>query len=218
MYTEDELLALSGLQHLSFCSRQWALIHLENLWADNFDTVHGNLFHEHAHLSGYSIKKNVLSERSMSLICYRLGLSGYADIVEFIEDDTGGFTNNGKTYTIIPIEYKVGKPKVEDWDRIQVCAQALCLEEMFSCNITEGALFYGKTRRRERLMLDQNIRDKVESLSVLMHEIFMSQKTPCVQKNSNCKRCSLIDICLPESHSNDPVMYWQKEGLTFIEG
>ena len=124
MYDDDELLSLSGLQHIAYCERQWALIHLEQMWDESYDTVRGALFHERVHLEGYSAAKGVRSERGYRLVSRRLGIAGIADVVEFVE---GG---DGIEGLVRPVEYKVGKPKIEAWDRIQVCAQALCLEEM----------------------------------------------------------------------------------------
>ena len=213
MYTDDDLLGLAGLQHLAFCERQWALIHLECQWADSYDTARGDIFHERAHLEGYSSRKSVRSERGLRLVSYRLGLSGIADIVEFIEDDQGVVLDGGGCCRLMPVEYKVGKPKIEDWDRIQVCAQALCLEEMFGCLIPEGCLFYGETRRRERIVLDDSLRDKVENLTQRMHQLFESQAMPRAIRSSHCKRCSLMDICLPEMFSAKAAEYWEAEGF-----
>ena len=201
MYDEDDLLALSGLQHIAYCERQWALIHIEGQWADSYDTVRGDLFHERAHTEGYSTSRGVKAVRSMRVVSRRLGIAGVADIVEFSD----GVPPAG---LVCPVEYKVGKPKVEDWDRLQVCAQALCLEEMFGCHVDEGALFYGETRRRERVVLDGELRCCVESLAYRMHELFASGFTPLGQKGPKCRRCSLVDVCLPEAFGCDVDVYW----------
>lgn len=201
MYDGDDLLALSGLQQLAYCERQWALVHIEGQWADSYDTVRGDLFHERAHTEGYSTARGVKAVRSMRVVSRALGIAGVADIVEF---------SNGEPPTglVCPVEYKVGKPKVEDWDRLQVCAQALCLEEMLGCRIGEGALFYGETRRRERVVLDEDVRSRVEALARRMHELFDSGSTPLGQKGSKCRRCSLADVCLPEALGRDVGVYW----------
>lgn len=206
MYYEDDLLALSGLQHIAYCERQWALIHIEGQWADSYDTVRGDLFHERAHTEGYSTVRGVKAVRSMRVVSRTLGIAGVADIVEF---------SNGElpTRLVCPVEYKVGKPKVEDWDRLQVCAQALCLEEMFGCRIGEGALFYGETRRRERVVLDEDVRSRVETLVRRMHELFDSGSTPLGRKGSKCRRCSLADVCLPEALGRDIGTYWTGRSL-----
>lgn len=201
MYDEDNLLALSGLQHIAYCERQWALIHIESQWADSYDTVRGDLFHERVHTEGYAAARGVRAVRAMRVTSRRLGIVGVADIVEFSNEDS-------TTRFVRPVEYKVGKPKVEDWDRLQVCAQALCLEEMFDCVIEEGALFYGETRRRERFVLDEVLRSRVEELTGRMHELFAAGFTPHATKSLKCRRCSLVDICLPEALGCDVDTYW----------
>ncbi len=217
MYADEELLALSGLQHLAYCERQWALIHLEQQWADNLDTVRGELFHERADTKGYSSNKGVYAIRSLRLVSYRLGITGVADIVEFVKDNQGVVVERFGCCSLVPIEYKVGKPKIEEWDRLQVCAQALCLEEMFNCSIGEGALFYGKTRHREKVPLKSQLREQVVQLSQRMHELFDMQKTPQANKTQRCRRCSLGDLGLPESGDAKVRAYWQSEGFLLGE-
>lgn len=212
-YTDDELLMLSGLQHVAFCKRQWALIHLEKQWRENYHTARGEVFHERAHLAGYSTSGSVRSMRAVKLVSYRLGLRGEADVVEFWEDDGGGWAKNGKRYSVRPVEYKVGKAKSEDWDRVQVCAQALCLEEMYDCTVDEGVLFYGKTRRREVVPLSPSLRARVEEAANEIHELFEARKTPNPTKLSRCSRCSLNDICMPKATAFRVESYWKKEGL-----
>ncbi|MEG0016886.1 MAG: CRISPR-associated protein Cas4 [Raoultibacter sp.] len=202
MYDDGDLLALSGLQHLAYCERQWALIHIEQQWADSFDTVRGDLFHERVHTEGYTAVRGVRAERGVRLASRRLGIAGVADIVEF--------SSGGDCLTVRPVEYKVGKAKIEDWDRFQVCAQALCLEEMYGCTVGEGALFYGETRRREAVLLDGSLKSEVERLSMRMHELFDAQRTPRAVKGAKCRRCSLADICLPEISEHDAVSYWNE--------
>lgn len=209
MYSDEELLMLSGLQHLSFCERQWALIHLEQNWTDSYDTARGDIFHERVHLEGFSSSKGVVSIRSMMLTSYKLGLSGIADIVEFTKEEKGAVLYKGVPHNIFPVEYKVGNPKKENWDRIQVCAQAICLEEMFDCSIAEGFLFYGKTRRRESIDLDSSLRQLVVDCASRMHFLFEKRETPKAARDNRCKRCSLQDICLPRSSERSPKLYWK---------
>lgn len=201
MYDEDDLLALSGLQHIAYCERQWALIHIEGQWADSYDTVRGDLFHERVHTVGYTADRGVRAVRGMRVASRRLGIAGVADIVEFSQEGSAA-------RSICPVEYKVGKPKVEDWDRLQVCAQALCLEEMFSCSIRAGALFYGETRRRERFELDEPLRLRVKELAERMRGLFEAGQTPLAEEGPKCRRCSLADICLPEALGRDVDAYW----------
>ena len=198
MYEDDELLALSGLQHIAYCERQWALIHVERIWEENADTVRGEHFHERVDTSGFTTLRGVRAERSVRVISRRLGLYGVADIVEYGDD--GG--------VIGPVEYKVGKPKASDWDRLQVAAQAMCLEEMEGAHIAVGSLFYGETRRRESVQITDGLRTRVESLSKDMHRLFNRGITPLVAAGPKCRRCSLRDACLPEAMDKDVGGYW----------
>ena len=204
MYHDDELLALSGLQHLAYCERQWGLIHLEQIWADSSDTLRGNYFHERVDTIGYISAKNVRAERSVRLVSHSLGIYGIADIVEYGVGDTNPF--------IRPVEYKVGKPKIEDWDRLQLVAQSLCLEEMYDVIIPEGHLFYGETRRQEHVEITTVLRDKVTTLAMRMHELIAMGTTPQIGKNPKCYRCSLADECLPAVCNLDGHNYWLQNG------
>lgn len=201
MYGEDDLLALSGLQHIAYCERQWALIHIEGQWADSYDTVRGDLFHERVHAEGYAAARGVRAVRAMYVTNRRLGIAGIADIVEFSE-------KGSVSRLVRPVEYKVGKPKVDDWDRLQVCAQTLCLEEMLGLAIEEGALFYGETRRRECIKIDKALRLRAETLAARMHDLFAVGHTPRAVKGPKCRRCSLADVCLPEVFAGDINAYW----------
>lgn len=201
MYEDDELLALSGLQHAAYCERQWALIHIEQIWADSSDTVRGEFFHARADAPGYSCRRGVRSERGVRLVSYRLGLYGVADIVEYYESGN---------QLVMPVEYKVGKPKAEDWDRLQVAAQAMCLEEMEGVHVSVGALFYGETRRRETVIIDEGIRDRVRELSQRIHGLYSEQCTPAPTFSSKCRRCSLHNECLPELSGRDVHSYWME--------
>lgn len=207
MFSEDDLLDLSGLQHLSYCPRQWALIHLDSIWAENLYTIRGVLFHERAHTDGYTVEHGVVADRGMYVRSLELGISGIADIVEHPIDEPA---------KLVPVEYKVGKPKTEDWDRIQVCAQAICLEEMFGGEIEEGALFYGKIRRRERIPFSSELRERVTSLCWKMHAIFESGVLPKAELSGKCKRCSLADVCMPESSSVSAAEYWNEAGERLV--
>lgn len=206
MHADDALLPLSGLQHIAYCERQWALIHLEQIWDESYDTVRGSLFHERVHLEGYSAAKGVRSERGYRLASRSLGISGIADVVEFAGGDAA-------EVSVRPVEYKVGNPKIEEWDRIQVCAQALCLEEMLGCAIEQGDLFYGATRRREHVVLDECLRERVADLACRMHELFDRGETPRAVRGPKCRRCSLADSCLPEQFDHDTASYWKEAGF-----
>lgn len=160
-YKEEDYLMLSGIQHFSFCRRQWALIHIEQQWDENLRTVEGNLFHRKAH-DGYSSekRKNVIISRGMPVFSRTMGVSGICDIVEFHRDDRNGIHLYGREgmYRVYPVEYKKGQPKEDEADILQMAAQAMCLEEMLACSIEKGYLFYGEIRRRIEVPLEETIR------------------------------------------------------------
>ncbi|BFK07514.1 CRISPR-associated protein Cas4 [Faecalimonas umbilicata] len=199
-YAEDDYLMLSGIQHFKFCRRQWALIHIEQQWAENVHTVVGELMHKKAH-DPYLVEKRkyLLVARSLPIASRKMGISGECDVVEFHRCEDGiklhGHRGN---YSVYPIEYKKGKPKLTEEDRLQLAAQAMCLEEMFSTDIPEGALFYGETRRREAVEITEDLRQEVRNMFREMHQYFERKYTPKVKYSKSCTACSLKDICLPK--------------------
>ena len=199
MYREEDYLMLSGLQHFAFCRRQWALIHIEQQWAENFRTADGRLMHERAHDSDFREKRgDIIITRAMQVASAELGISGECDIVEF-HRSADGIRVNGLdgTYQVIPVEYKRGKPKEDDCDAVQLCAQAMCLEEMLCCVIPQAYLYYGETRRRQTVPLDDALRQKTKDMLAEMHALYRRQHTPKVKRTKACNACSLKDICLP---------------------
>ena len=193
-YREDEYLMLSGIQHFTFCRRQWALIHTEQQWEENVHTVIGELMHKKVH------DPSVKEKRKDTILVRALPISsGECDLVEFhkCEDGITLFGHRG-LYSVFPVEYKKGKPKVTDEDKLQLAAQAMCLEEMFSTTISEGALFYGETRRRENITFSQQMRDKVKEIFQEMHQYYERGYTPKVKKSKACQACSLKEICIPK--------------------
>jgi len=196
MYAEDELLPLSGLQHLVFCERQWGLIHIEQQWEENRLTAEGRVLHERAHEGGTETRPGVVTARGLHLRSFRLGLTGQADVVEFETDGTG--RPGGVPHLV---EYKRGRPKADGCDEVQLCAQALCLEEMLKVAIGGGALFYGTTRRRKEVVFDAGLRTRTEALARRMHELFAARATPGALYAKKCDRCSLYDRCLPRTVS-----------------
>lgn len=199
MYPEEDYLMLSGIQHFAFCRRQWALIHIEQQWAENYRTADGRLMHHHAHDGNFREKRgDVIITRAMKIASAELGISGECDVVEFhrVQD---GIALNGLdgTYQVIPIEYKRGQAKADDSDAVQLCAQAMCLEEMLCCEIPQAYLYYGETRRRQTIILDMALREKTSGMIAEMHELFRRQHTPKVKRTKACNACSLKDICLP---------------------
>jgi CRISPR-associated exonuclease Cas4 len=187
---EQEMLPLSGLQHLAFCPRQWALIHLEQAWAENRLTAEGKLLHERVDLPGQSRRDAVRSVRGMWLESRRLALTGRADLVEFRPEPW-------------PVEYKRGKRKPNDCDLVQLCAQALCLEEMLATTIAAGAIFYGDPRRRLEVTFTPELRLRTEQLAATMHDLYRRRHTPPAQPGPWCRSCSLVDVCLPEATASE---------------
>lgn len=202
-YNDEDLLMLSGIQHIAFCERQWALIHVEQQWVENRLTVEGN--HLHAIVDDplmMNQRNNIVTLRSVSLISRKLGFYGYSDVVEMHKSETSENSIVHPDYkgfwTLYPIEYKRGKPKKNEIDEVQLCAQAMCLEEMYNLCIREGCLYYGETRRREVVIFDLDLRSKVEEYSKMMHYLYKNAITPLPKYKSHCKSCSLYDICLPK--------------------
>ena len=188
MYSESDYLLLSGLQHLRFCPRQCALIHIEQQWSENFFTAAGRVQHEKVHGATAESRKTVKTERNLKIASALLGVTGCTDAVEFYFD--------GK---IIPIEYKHGKPKENTSDEVQLCAQVICLEEMLECTIDEGALFYFKIRRRIPLPITDELRKETIELAERFHRFVADGKTPAALYSRQCESCSFIDECFPES-------------------
>jgi len=192
MYTEDDLLPLSALQHLLFCERQCALIHLEQAWSENVFTAEGKIMHErvddqNARRHGDDLR----IEYALPLRSLRLGLSGKADVMEFHKTDDGAWIP-------FPVEYKRGKPKSEPWDEVQLCAQAVCMEEMRGASVPCGALFYGETRHRHDVEFTPALRLRMEEAAIRLHELFASGKTPqAVYEKQKCQNCSLFKQCVP---------------------
>jgi CRISPR-associated exonuclease Cas4 len=270
MFTEDDLLPISSLQHLMFCERQWALIHLEGVWEENRLTAEGRVMHERVHEVESESRGDVRIARGLRVRSLRLGLTGQCDVVEFrkksevrsqesesnnanhedteaakdsqiqlktIDNGDTGSTGDGKSEFEIselrfmkcdhrdtgstgennpefeisgvhvksqhsipyPIEYKRGKPKRDRCDEVQLCAQAVCLEEMLGVNVSEGALFYGKTRRRYDVAFDARLRAETERLAARLHELFDAGVTPRAQYEKKCDNCSLIGVCMPKT-------------------
>lgn len=196
---EEDFLQLSGLQHFSFCRRQWALIHIEQQWAENLRTTDGHILHEKAHDHSAREKRgDLIITRDMNIHSTTLGVSGNCDVVEFHRGEKGiplpGQTGLWQPY---PVEYKRGSPKTADADRLQLCAQSMCLEEMLCCDIPEAALYYGQTHRREVVDLDAELRQKVRTHLEEMHSLYRRSHTPKVRPTKSCNACSLKELCLP---------------------
>lgn len=206
-YDEDDLLLLSGLQHLLFCERQWGLIHIEQQWSENRLTAEGRVLHERAHQAGAENRPGIRIARSLRLRSLRLGLSGQADVVEFHSSEAGvALPDCEGLWRPFPVEYKRGKPKRDAYDEVQLCAQALCLEEMFGGGITGGALYYGEPRRRFEIPFTTELRILTETLAERMHQLYATGQTPAAVYEPKCDSCSLIAICMPRLLAKPPAV------------
>ncbi|MCB1237254.1 MAG: CRISPR-associated protein Cas4 [Verrucomicrobiae bacterium] len=183
---------MSALQHLLFCERQCALIHSERLWAENRLTAEGRVLHDKAHDGPDETRDGIRIVRGLHLHSATLGIHGVADVVEFHRP-----TEPGATSLPVPVEYKRGRPKRDDCDRVQLCAQALCLEEMLGVEISRGHLFYGRNRRRQTVEFDAGLRDTTLAAIRRLHELLESGETPPAAREPKCDACSLLDLCLP---------------------
>jgi len=225
MYAEDDLLPISGLQHLAFCPRQCALIHIERLWEENRLTAEGRVLHERVHSDENETRNDVRIVRGLRIVSRRLGLSGIADVVEFhrLSDDrltpnhvprqessaTESDARSGcrlpdisGTWLPYPVEYKRGRPKKDDSDTVQLCAQAICLEEAFGVTIDRGMLFYGQTRRRVSVAFDQNLRARTTEMAMKFHKLVEEARIPAAKYSRACKNCSLLADCQPNSRKS----------------
>ena len=195
----DEPLMISALQHFVFCRRQWALIHVEQLWKDNVRTVEGNMMHQRAHDEKQIEKRpGLITMRGLRVHSRRLNVTGICDVVEFRQQEDGislpGYEGHWQPY---PVEYKRGRPKTHDADELQLCAQAMCLEEMLLCSVPEGSLYYGEPRRRTGVAFSTDMRQRVETLLAEMHQHMQRGYTPRPRQTKSCQACSLRDLCLP---------------------
>ena len=204
--SEDDFLMLSGIQHMAFCERQWALIHIEQVWAENVRTVEGQHLHERADDPFEDeTRKTLRTVRAMPLISKKLGLRGIADVVEFhqykkedfIEGKMCCLEGRNGWWRPSPVEYKRGRPKKDDRDAVQLCAQAMALEEMMQISIDSGFLFYGETKHRELIQLDDVLRLHTIELASRMHQFIREGTTPKATKGKRCSQCSLVEQCQP---------------------
>lgn len=200
MYSEEDYLMLSGIQHFAFCRRQWAIIHIEQQWNENYRTTAGELMHKKAHDEGSFEKRgDLLIIRGLRISSRELGVSGQCDVVEFHQNEKGielfGYDGN---WNPIPVEYKHGTAKDNNADELQLCAQAICLEEMFLTKIPEGYLYYGENRRRIHVDITDTLREEVRELIKEMHDLFKRGYTPNVKPTKQCRACSLENLCIPK--------------------
>ena len=200
MTMDEEFLMISGIQHFIFCRRQWALIHVEQLWNDNLRTVEGEIIHEKCHDESFvETRKDLLTCRGMRIFSKRLNVSGQTDVVEFKRSKNGVnlFGHEG-LWQPCPIEYKRGKPKEDLSDILQLCTQVICLEEMLFCDIAEGYLFYHEVHRREKVIVTKELRQQVFAIFEEMNSYYSRGYTPKAKYSKKCRNCSLKDLCLPK--------------------
>ena len=203
MNRETDSLPLSALQHLVYCPRQCALIHVERQWVENVLTAKGRLEHERTHAGYREFRRGKRQISGLRVFSDQLGLHGQIDILELdvIDADgddnlpTFGLKGNWQAY---PVEFKHGQPKQNDCDRVQLCAQTICLEEMLGIQINEASLFYQRIRRRENVAINENLRKKTVNTALMLHELFRSGQIPPPVRDARCKACSLKELCMPK--------------------
>lgn len=205
--TEDAAIPISALQHAVYCLRQAALIHVERMWAENRFTAEGQILHGATDRVGQRRIKGVRRVSALPLASRRLSLSGTADLVEFRTEGEGGETP-------LPVEFKRGKPKAHRADEVQLCAQALCLEEMTGRPVPEGALFYGETKRRVAVAFDAELRALTEDTATALRRVFETGATPPpTPLKGRCRACSLVELCRPDAARRRSVAEWRARTL-----
>jgi len=218
MYSEEDLLPISGLQHMAFCERRWALVHLESLWAENRFTAEGRVLHQRAHSGEIESRPGVLIRRALRIHSLQLGLSGQTDVVEFypaLEGEPGAILEGEKgLWRPYPIEYKRSRDKAGRMAyQIQLCAQAMCLEEMLKTEVSEGAVFDRSSRRRQEIHFEATLRREVEELAAHMHSLYTARVTPRAKYEKKCDSCSLYAVCLPKSTGTGSVQRYLKRAV-----
>ena len=203
MYSEEDMLVLSGIQHFRFCPRQWALIHIEQQWEDNRLTIEGQILHKHVDDPFYRQKcGNHITLRSVNIASKELGLYGITDAIELLptEDSNDSITHPKYPghWLPVPVEYKHGRPKKNEIDEVQLIAQAMCLEEIYNINIAYGAIFYAEIHHRVEIEITPHLRNIVRACAYEMHNIYNRRIIPKAEKRKHCDKCSLKDICMPE--------------------
>lgn len=212
-YNEADFLQLSGLQHFKFCRRRWALIHIEQQWEENFRTIDGELMHRNAHDTDYrETRGDLIITRGVSVFSAELGVSGQCDVLEY-HRGSSGIPVRGKEglWQPYPVEYKRGSPREDTGDTLQLCSQAMCLEEMLCCDIPEGALFFGEIRRRVAVPFTESLRNQVREMLIEMHDLYRRGYTPKVKPSKACNACSLKELCLPKLMKSRSVAAYMQE-------
>lgn len=214
-YNEEDFLLLSGLQHFKFCRRQWAMIHVERQWADNERTVEGEIMHQTAHDPSFQESRgDKVTMRAVRVFSSTLGVTGECDVLEFVRDP-GGISLPGREalWQPYPVEYKRGRPNPRTGDTLQLCGQAMCLEEMLGASIPSGWLYYGEIRRREPVEFTQTLRDEVRAHLAEMHAFYARGYTPKVKPSKSCQACSMKELCLPKLLSSRSVADYMRKNM-----
>jgi len=203
MFSEDDYIQISALQHYVYCPRQCGLIHVENAWNDNMFTVRGEILHEKVDTDTYESRGTKKTVRGLRIHSQRLGIVGRCDVVEFRN------TANGEE--VLPVEFKSGEPKEDISDKVQLCAQVLCLEEMLRINISKAAFFYGKIRRRNQIEINTELRNQTENIITAVHDIISSKKIPTAEYSRKCRNCSLEEVCMPKAMNEKKLKRYIRE-------
>ncbi len=207
MFSEDDYIQLSSLQHYVFCPRQCGLIHVEDVWTDNMFTVRGEILHEKVDTDTYETRGTLKTVRGLRIHSARLGIVGRCDVVEFRK-------GKNEQEEVLPVEFKSGEPKEDISDKVQLCAQVLCLEEMLNTKITQGAFFYGKIRRRNLVEIDTELRIQTEEIITSVHEIVSKKQVPAAKYSEKCRNCSLEESCMPKAMNERKLKRYMKELYT----
>ena len=220
IYPEEDFLQLSGIQHFAFCRRQWALIHIEHQWAENYRTIDGSILHQNAHDTQFQESRgDRLITRGVSIYSAELGVSGQCDVLEYHRGSIGiPLPGKDGLWQPFPVEYKRGRPREDTGDALQLCGQAMCLEAMLCCDIPEGALYYGETRRRERIAFTPELRSQVRELLAQMHDLYRRGYTPKVKPTKSCNACSMKELCLPRLMKTRSVSASLEAAMSMIAG
>jgi CRISPR-associated exonuclease Cas4 len=212
MFSDDDLLPISGLQHLTFCERQWVLIHMECEWDENELTVEGKQLHEFVHEQGSGSRSGVLMVCGLRLRSLEYGLTGVADLVEFHKSEDGAVVEgHSGRWMPYPVEYKRGRKRYDHADEMQLCAQIACLEEMFSLDIPSGAIFYGQPRRRYEMDASDSMMNELKEACARARDLYDHKSKPRPNIGKHCQNCSLVIQCMPDVISND-------RSLRYVEG
>lgn len=217
LYNDDQMLMLSGIQHFVYCARQWALIQIYQVWEDNALTVEGSCQHKVVDNAEYrQLNGSTLTLRGLRIASYFLGLSGIADAIELYassQEKGVWFDNYQGFYSPYPIEYKHGRKKQTDCDIVQLVAQAMCMEEMYGIEISEGAIFYRQTNRKMIVQITDELRQRVKFLADDMHRRFDNGEIPVESLQAKCRNCSLFNKCMPLPENSDDAKFYLKKHL-----